>query len=431
MLTIRRLALIVACCLLPLAAAMPPALFTAGPAAAQENALRIIAVVNDDVISARDILERMRITLVTTGMRDTPELRRALRDQTLRALIDERLFMQEAKKRNISVSDEDVNRAVGLLERQMNIPPGSFADTFSRQGLDPDVMIGQIRADITRARLVRARFGATGGTIGEKEVDEAVEKLKALAGQTEELLAEIVIPVDSPDQEEQAKQTAERVLEQLRGGAPFPALARQVSRGSTASAGGDLGWVRRGTLDDDIEAAAAKLERGQLSEPVRALGGYHIILLRDRRRIAMADNSDAKITLSQIMLGLTPNSNAREIETVSSLARQVRETIASCNDVEPLAKELKAAGSGSLGTVRLADLPENFRNAVTDLKAGETSQPVVTQRAVHLFTVCDREQPKDAIDREQIRNTLFNQRLVLMGQRYLQDLRRDATIEFR
>ncbi|WP_374634205.1 peptidylprolyl isomerase [Ferrovibrio sp.] len=425
--TFRRLALI-ACCLLTQIPLLP---LQSAPGQAQENALRIVAVVNDDVISARDVIERMRITLATTGMRDSPELRRALRDQSLRALIDERLFMQEAKKRNITVSDEDVNRAIALLERQMNLQPGSFADTFTRQGLDSEVMIGQIRADLTRARLVRARFNVSGGTISDKEVDEAIQRLKSIAGQTEELLAEIVIPVDSPDQEQEAKQTAERVLEQLRGGAPFPALARQVSRGSTASAGGDLGWVRRGTLDEDIEAAASKLDRGQLSEPIRALGGYHIVLLRDRRRIAVTDTNDVKMTLSQIMLGLPQTQTQRDVENVTNLARTVRETIGSCGDIDALAQELKATGSGSLGNVRLGDLPENFRNAVTDLKAGETSQPVVTPRAVHLFTVCDREEAKDGFDREQIRTTLYNQRLVLTAQRYLQDLRRDATIEFR
>ena len=432
----RRLALIAyslfACCLLPLVMAPKPAQAQVqAQAQGQENNLRIVAVVNDDVISVRDVVERMRITLATTGMRDSPELRRALRDQSLRALIDEKLFLQEAKKRNMTVSEDDVNRAIGILEKQMNIQPGAFADTFARQGLDPDVMIAQVRADLIRARLIRARFAVTGGTVSDKEVDEAIAKLKSLAGQTEELLAEIVIPVDSLDQEQEAKQTADKVLEQLRSGVPFPALARQVSRGSTASAGGDLGWVRRGTLDEDVEAAAAKLEKGQVSEPVRALGGYHIILLRDRRRIAMSDVNDVKITLSQIMLGLPPNHTARDVETVSGLARTVRDTVGSCSDVESLAKELKASGSGSLGTVRLGDLPENFRDAVVDLKAGETSQPVVTQRAVHLFTVCDREQSKDEFDREQIRNTLLNQRLALMAQRYLQDLRRDATIEFR
>ena len=140
---------------------------------------------------------------------------------------------------------------------------------------------------------------------------------------------------------------------------------------------------------------------------------------------------EIKLTLSQIMLGLAPNAGPGDVETAMSLARTVRDSIHSCADVEPLARELKAQGSGNLGTVRLVDLPENFRNAVKDLQPNQSSEPVPTPRAVHIFTVCEREEPKSGIDRNQVRNGLIQQRIVLVGQRYLQDLRRDATIEFR
>lgn len=76
------------------------ALFTAisVPAMAQDGSLRIVAVVNDEVVTVRDVVERMRMTFATTGIPDTPEIRRRLREQALRVLVDERLYMQEAKK---------------------------------------------------------------------------------------------------------------------------------------------------------------------------------------------------------------------------------------------------------------------------------------------------------------------------------------------
>lgn len=403
---------------------------TLQPARAQDGSLRILAIVNDEVVSVRDVAERMRMTLLTTGIPNTPEIQRQLREQSLRVLVDERLYMQEAKRRNFTLPQEEIDRAVENIERQMNVPAGRFEQAVQRMGLDPKAFIDNIRANLTWGRLVRGRYFST-NTITEQEVDEAVERLRARAGQTEELVSEILIPVDSPDQEESAKQTAEQVLEQLRTRGNFSALARQFSRGPTAANGGDIGWVARGTLPDEQEEALAKLERNSFSDPIRSTGGYYIFGLRDRRRVAEASAQDIKLTLSQIMIGLAPNAQAAEVETAMALARTVRESISKCEDVEPLAKELKAQGSGSLGTVRLADLPENFRNAVKDVQPNETSQPVATPRAVHIFTVCERDEPKSGIDRTQVRNSIAQQRIALMSQRYLQDLRRDATIEFR
>lgn len=406
------------------------ALGTAAVASAQDNQLRIIAVVNDEIVTLRDLTERSKVVFATTGIPDTPETRRAVRDQSLRAIIDERLFLQEAKKRNYTVPQEDIDRTVSGLERQMNIPAGRFEEFMQRANLDPETILVQIRADISRNRLVRARFaGQT--QIQDAEIDAAVARLQAQAGMLEDLLAEIIVPVDSPDQEEAARATADRLVKQMREGANFPALARQFSRGATAANGGDMGWVTRGALPDEQDAVIARLEKGDISAPVRSVGGYYIFLLRDRRKIAQIGPEDVKLTMKQVVLPIPQNSSAGDVQNLLGLANNTRDVIQSCDDVDALAAELKAPGSGSLGTVRLADLPENFRVAVSDLKANESSQPVVTSRAIHVFNVCAREEPKSGVDRNAVRQSLFSQRLQLLAQRYLQDLRRDATIEFR
>src|SRR3546814_9861087 len=97
---------------------------------------RIVALVNDEVISVRDLMERTRVIMVTGNLPDTPEVRRAVRDQAMRSMIDERLEMQEAKKRGISVPQADVDSAVARLEEQNHIPAGRFEDFAARAGID-------------------------------------------------------------------------------------------------------------------------------------------------------------------------------------------------------------------------------------------------------------------------------------------------------
>lgn len=400
-----------------------------GDLAHSQDQQRIVALVNDEVISLRDVTQRTRAIMATARLPNSPEVLRAVREQAMRSLIDERLQMQEAKRRGISVQQQDVDKAIGVIERQLGIPAGRFEEFAERSGVDPNALISQVRAELTWARMIRARLMAT-VTISDAEIDEAIAKLRSSAGQIEELISEILIPVDNPDQEEPQRQTALRIIEQLRAGASFPALARQFSRGTTAANGGEVGWVQRGTLPEEVETVVAGLKKGEISEPIRTVGGYQIVLLRDRRQIAMPGAEETKVTLKQILLPLPQNAKTEEVQSAMSLAQTVRSEIRSCDDVERIAEKLKAPGSGSLGTLRLGDLPEAFRQAVSALDVNQTSQPIQTPRAVHLFTLCGKEET-NAFDREQIRQTLLLRRAELLAQRYIRELRRDATIEFR
>lgn len=399
-----------------------------GPLVAQDLQ-RIVAVVNDEVISLRDITERSRIIIATARLPDNADVRRAVREQALRSLIDERLQMQEAKRRGISITQGEVDAAVAQIERQMNIPPGRFEEFTTRAGIDPNMIINQVRSELTWTRMVRSRLMSS-TTTTDQEIDEAIAKLRSAAGQTEELLSEILIPVDSPDQEEVQRQNALQILQQARAGASFPALARQFSRGTTAANGGDVGWVQRGTLAEEVERAVAGLQPGQISEPIRTVGGYLLVALRDRRRIAMPGSEDSRVTLKQILLPLPQNARNEDVQAAVATATQAQAQIGSCDDVETVAAKFNAPGSGSLGTLRMGDLPPAFRQAISGLAVNQTSAPVPTPRAVHLFTVCDLEQAT-AFDRDQIRQTIMLRKAEQLAQRYIRELRRDATIEFR
>ncbi|HLT78200.1 MAG TPA: peptidylprolyl isomerase [Ferrovibrio sp.] len=400
-----------------------------GAAAPAQDQQRIVALVNDEVISLRDINQRSRVIMATARLPDTPEVMRAVREQAMRSLIDERLQMQEAKRRGISVSQQELDSAIALIERQFGIPAGRFEDFAQRSGIDPAIFIAQVRAELTWARMVRARLNAT-VTVTDQEIDEQIAKLRSLAGQTEELISEILVPVDNPDQEEPQRQTAQRIVEQLRAGASFPAMARQFSRGTTATNGGEVGWIQRGTLPEEVEQVIAQMNKGDISDPIRSIGGYQIIALRDRRRIAMPGAGDSRVTLKQILFPLGQAPNPADVQAAIARAQETRARIDSCEAVDAVIEELKTPGSGSLGTLRLDDLPEAFRQPVSQLNVNETTQPVQTPQGIRLFTLCAREE-SGSFDRNQVRQSLLMRRAELLAQRYIRELRRDATIEFR
>src|SRR6185312_11484830 len=95
-------------------------------AASAQELQRIAAIVNEDVISMYDLNARTELIVVTSRLPDTQEIRRRIQPQILRAMIDERLELQEAKRRNVSVSQADIQRAVSSIEAENNLPSGGL-----------------------------------------------------------------------------------------------------------------------------------------------------------------------------------------------------------------------------------------------------------------------------------------------------------------
>jgi peptidyl-prolyl cis-trans isomerase SurA len=100
--------------------------------------------------------------------------------------------------------------------------------------------------------------------------------------------------------------------------------------------------------------------------------------------------------------------------------------------VDAVAKELPGASAVDLGTIALNELPKKIASAVKDLAVGQFSQPIGNKTAVMMLMVCKREQTKGkGPNRETVSNSLAQQRLAMLAQRYLRDLRRSAVVELR
>src|SRR5690606_10759368 len=125
--------------------------------------------------------------------------------------------------------------------------------------------------------------------IGDDEVDELLSRMEASQDRPLARVQEIFLPVDSPSEEAEVQATAERLVQQLRGGADFGAIARQFSRGTTAREGGDVGWVQEGQLAARLDQALAGLQPGDITDPIRGTGGIYILRLVDRRLPHAAD----------------------------------------------------------------------------------------------------------------------------------------------
>lgn len=260
------------------------------PAGAQDS-LKIAAVVNDDVITVLDLVVRTRIALIASKQEDTPENRAQLVVPALRNLIDERLKAQAVKAYGIEVTEAEVDAHLRQLGQQNNLTAEEFKAALVSRGVLVDNFTEQIRTEIGWTQLVSQRYRVT-ATVSDKDVDDELAQYQQNVGKPEYALAEIFLPVYNANESAEVRTTAEGLMDQLRNGADFGALARQFSQSATAGNGGQFGWNRLAQFDPAIAAAIGSMQPGQITGPIQIPGGYSILMLRDRRETAVAPDRE-------------------------------------------------------------------------------------------------------------------------------------------
>ena len=414
-----------------LALALVLTALTAVSAPAQD-VQRIAAVVNDEAVSFFDLFERVKLVVITSGLEGSPEEVRRLTPQVLKALIDEHLRLQEGERRNIAVSEDEINQAIGAIEQSNQMPPGAFMKFLEERRISVETLKTRLRSELVWSKLVNRRLLRT-VTINDEDIDNELDQLRKNFGKPEYLISEIFISVDSPSDNKRVRDDATELARQLRGGADFDAMVNQFSEGVTANQGGGVGWVNAEQLSPNVVTALKTLEEGEISDPIVFGGGYMIIKLRDRRQLRGADPDDVEINLRQILLTLPPDSPQEDIDSTMALATVIRETVDGCDDMASIAAEIDPSLPGDLGMMKLKDAPDHIRAVLSGLPLETISEPVRSERGdVLLLMICEMIEPDINLpDRDQIRNSLLVKQLNRVARQYLRDLRRDAFVDIR
>lgn len=396
----------------------------AAPAAAQEM-LRAAAVINDEVISLLDLDMRLRLAIFATGQPISADLRKRMTPQILRALIDERLQSQEAERLGITITDERVAAAAEEVAQRNKLSYAEFEKIMEGRGIIPDAFLEQIRSQLIWNTLITRRLRPN-VDVSDDEVEEIVRRITASRGLKQRRVSEIFLAVDTALQEEEILGNARRLIEQLRAGGSFPALARQFSEAASAARGGELGWILEGQLLEELDSVLAKMRPGTLSAPIRSLTGFHILFLRDERQASLGEIT---LHLKQVVFALPKGAGEDQKQALAAKAETARGRIAGCAGLDELAAEIGDPGSGDLGTVRPGDLPPRIRDVVISLPIGQPSPPVEVPGGLGILVVCERTD--SGVDRVKIRDRLSGQRLDMLARRYMRDLRRSANVDIR
>lgn len=398
---------------------------------AKGNVYRPSATVNGEIITATDIEQRMAlIRIANSDAALPPEELQRLRAQVFSNLIDEKLQIQEAKAADITIDENVVNDQFARLAARFKQTPDQFSTYLASKGSSAGAVKQQIRGEFAWDRLLSRNIQST-TNVSTDEVQAVEKRLNDSKGQDEFHLGEIYLSA-TPENAAAVMENAQKIIQALQTGGSFAAYARQFSEASTASVGGDLGWVRPALLPQSMADAAAQMQPGQLVGPVEVPGGISIMLMIDRRQVLTADPRDAILSLKQISLDFpVGTTQARASELAGQFAEATR-GIAGCGAADDVAKSL-GASVVARDNIEMRALPAPLQATLISLQVGQTTQPFgAANEGISVLVLCGRDLPQTATsaNSEQIEQRLLEEKVNKRAQRYLRDLRRDAVIEY-
>ena len=384
----------------------------------------IAAIVNDEVISKFDVDQRVNLFLVTSGIERTPQNIDGLRRQVLRTLIQEKLQLQEARDSEIEISRAEINAAMQDMASGTNRSLNEVEKFLKENNVHIRTMEDQIEAELAWNRFVRGRFGGQ-VSIGELEIDETLERAEAAMNQDRVNISEILLLANNQLDGQKLMSEAEQIVQQLRAGINFGAVARQFSAASSSASGGNLGWIPVNQLDENIVPTIENMAAGDISDPIETSAGIYIVQLNSKQQSGGIDPMRNLFDLLIITYDVATEGHLAKLESL-------RDSFTTCKNTETKAKEMDARNVTRTGQVELRRFPKSLQSEISMTEAGQIIGPKKNEKIAEMVIVCDRKDDQGAtISRDAIENNLYSQRLAIMARRHLRELRRDSIVEYR
>jgi peptidyl-prolyl cis-trans isomerase SurA len=431
----------------PTAAPTVPSTTTApGPAAGTRATSRpvdrIVAVVNDEVITANELRARTNSAMIQLQRQKIqPPPAEVLERQVLERMIIDRAQLQLARETGVRVDDATVNAAMGRIAEANNMSVPAMRQRLESEGVSFAQFREDVRQDILLNRL-REREVEGKLQISESELDNFIADQAGVTADAEEInLAQILLRVPenaNAQRLEETRQRADDLVAQLKGGADFARLAASYSNAPEALQGGAIGWRSTERLPTLFLDAIKGVKVGDIAPLVRSPNGFHILKVLGRRSAVEATLSSGPVQQTHVRHILLRTSDvAPEAEVKRRLEEFKLRVQAGQVEFGTLARlhSLDPSGSrgGDLGWVYPGDTVPEFERAMNALKLMEISDPVQSPFGWHIIQVIERrtEPASNERARQQARQALRERKSEEAYQDWLRQLRDKTYVEYR
>lgn len=413
------------------------ALSLAGPvsAAAISTADRIVAVVNNGVITMSELQQRegeISANLQRQKMAAPPA--NVLSRQVLDLMINEQLQLQYASTNGLRIADSEIDDTLQKLAAQNKTDlPGLYAH-LKQDGLSVEQFRKTLRKDMLLDRL-KEREIAGRVTVTDSEVEQILKSTQGLS-HAEYHLAMIQINIPERADAAQVEVLRKRLLDAqqaIRGGEPFAAVAARYSEAANALSGGDMGWKPASALPPDFLQLLDHMQPGETTDIVRANGSLFLFRLAEKR-----DSSGPQLVQQYKVRHVLIRTNEATSEAeAKARILQVQDRLQRGASFESVARQFSEDGSaslgGDLGWLNSGDTVPEFERAFLALKPGQNSGPVRSPFGWHLIRLEETRSQDVSGEREKlaIKQQIRLRKIEQNYNDWLQQLRASAFIDDR
>ncbi|MCA3105236.1 MAG: peptidylprolyl isomerase [Rhodocyclaceae bacterium] len=397
---------------------------------------RIVAVVNDEVITQFDLTLRTKLAVAQLSRQGTAlPPAEILERQVLERMISDRVQLQLARETGIRIDDGQLEKILSRIaaENKMTLP--QFREAIERDGMAFTRFREDLRDEVLISRL-REREVDSRVVVTESEIDNFLKNSAAQGSNDELNLAHILVRVPegaSPEQLAERRARAEQALGQVKAGTDFGQVAAAFSDAPDALKGGVMGARPTDRWPTLFADAARSLKVGEVSPVLRSPAGFHIIRIVDRRvggNSVLVQQTRARHILIRVN-ELVPEADANQ------RLRGLKERIENGAPFGELARlhsdDGSAARGGELGWISPGDTVPAFERAMDQLKVNEVSDPVRSDFGVHLIQVLERRSEDLSNERQRLgaRQALRARKADETYQEWVRQIRDRAFVDLR
>lgn len=398
---------------------------------------RIVAVVNNEVVTRLDLDEQVKVASQQLRRQGTPlPASDVLERQLLERLITAKVLTQNAKETGLRVDDTQLQRSIERIAQENKATPEAFRKTLEGDGIDFNRFREELRNEILIARL-KEREVDSKILITDAEIDNYLKNQQGQTGKDDEYnLSHILILVPeqaSPEKIQAKKVIADKALEQIKGGADFRQVSAGVSDAPNALDGGPLGWRPAAKLPQIFVDAVKAMKVGDVSPVLRSANGFHIIKLADKRGnespviIQQTHARHILIRLNEVV------SEADAKQRLVNLKERVENGTSFAELARLQSEDASASRGGDLGWLSPGDTVPEFERAMDALEPGKVSDPVKSPFGYHLIQVVERRNEDMSKERQRVlaRQSIRTRKADEAYQEWVRQQRDRAYIEVR
>lgn len=415
-------------------AAISMAILASTAAAAVKNLDTIVAIVDDDVVLASELNERVDQVLLNIKQagRTAPPME-TVRQEVLERLIVENIQLQMAQRAGVRISDAQLNQAMSRIAKQNGYDLAQFKAALEADGLSYIATREQIRMEMIIGRVQQGNVNRR-VQITEQEISNFLESEEGRTLTAPEYhILHTLIPLSSSasDRETAAAEAfAQKLYDRILSGESYQSVVKGAYNYKLNTT--DLGWRKSEDLPSLLTDIATRLKKGQTAKPFQSPSGIHLVELKDTR----GANEVIEQTHSRHIL-LKPSAIRDNDETKKQL-NELRQRILNGEDFGELAREFSedigsALEGGDLGWTSPGQLVKSFQKNMDNTAINDLSPVFKSQYGWHVLQVLERREKDvtDTIRQNMARNFIHDRKFDDELQAWLQKIRDEAYVDIK